>query len=107
MPRTGREKRGITVITLVYNRYVQKNVGTALRPEWETVSAPTGIVVAEGDGIRERGHNEPIHFFEGSGVLYCMACGDLNDQCWTDNKELYARHPMRCNYAFDPTREQE
>ena len=93
------------MIRLNYERYIQKNVGTPLRPEWETVKAKPGVVIAEGDGIRERGHNEPIHFFEGSGVIYCMACGELNDQCWTDSAELYARHPMRCNYAYNPTGE--
>lgn len=49
-------------------------------------------------GIVERRHDEPVHY--STVGTRCIACQFEGQMVWTDDRELYDRHPNRCNFAF-------
>ena len=87
------------MITLMFERYVQRNVGTPAKPEWKIVRLKPKPVESVGTiGMYCRDASQLVHFSE-AGVS-CRGCNH-EPIVWTDDPELYMRHEKRCNYAFN------
>lgn len=89
----------MALINLVFHRIIQRNAGTALRPEWAHHERPSRITCSV-PRMYERDPSQPVHFFGGS--VSCVACNSNFAEVWTDDSELWERHPQRCNVAYQP-----
>lgn len=95
----------MSTISLTWHRIHQVNTGTGMRPEFKHVERPV-IICASVKGVYERDPSQPIHYGLGSsenaGHPYrCAACNHY-PEVWTDDVELWERHPQRCNVAYQP-----
>lgn len=94
----------MALINLVWHLVVQRNVGTALRPEWARVEVPARVK-CDVPRMYERDPSQPVHLLDGDNI--CAACDrDVRYASslpvWTDDPELWERHPARCNVAYQP-----
>lgn len=88
-------------VNLIFHRIRQFNAGTGMRPEWKHVEQPAKITCSI-PRMYERDSAQLVHFLE-SSYSQCPACGNAGPTpVWTDDVELWERHPARCNYAYQP-----
>lgn len=89
-------------IKLTYHRIVQRNVGTWVRPEYIHSERPT-VISCSIPRMYERDPSQPVHLRKAGALMSerCEAC-NVGPQVWTDDTELWERHPARCNYAYTP-----
>ena len=72
-------------------------IGSFGRPSWKS-KIVSSTIVAGTASIRERQPGEPIHLkFDLN--MPCIFCEDKQETfgCWTDDADLWNRHPERCN----------
>lgn len=100
-------ERGNTMskISLTLHRFVQVNTGTGMRPEFKHVER-AAIVCADVSRLYERDPSQAVHVSNGdvdiAGIPYrCLACNQY-PEVWTDDTDLWERHPQRCNVAYNP-----
>jgi len=91
----------MALINLVWHRMVQTNTGTVMRPEFKHVERPARITCSI-PRVYERDPAQSVHFIVDRDTLcVCVACNH-DPEVWTDDQELWERHPARCNVAYQP-----
>lgn len=92
-------------IKLLLHRRVQRNVGSGMKPDYVHSERPS-IIHCSVPRLYERDPSQLVHLLPGNEpwVGHCDACDTyFNDLfVWTDDVQLWERHPQRCNWAYVP-----